>query len=84
LQGGFSVAPLKRRWLYSGAMRLVLHATNTIQIGLNAAVVVGALGAVAHAPVVSEVANALTGTPPVAAEADIVEIATGIAAVELP
>jgi len=64
-----------------GASRSVLQATNTKQVALNAAVPACVLVVVAHAPVVGAVAAALvlTGTPPDAEVADIVEIAIGIA-----
>jgi hypothetical protein len=63
-----------RQW---AGYALVLHATNTIQIGLIAAAVVGVLVVVAHAPEVSVVAIVLRATPPDTVVADNVEIATG-------
>jgi len=58
---------------------LILHATNAIQFVFGDAFVVPIV-AVARTPAVSIVAIALGGTPPIAAEAETVETATGITA----
>jgi len=58
---------------------LILHTPNTKQDVLNVAEVEHALAAVVHEPVVGVVATELTGTPPMAAAADIAEISIRIA-----
>ena len=65
----------KRGSQFPGFPVAVLQATNTIQVALIVVVVVHILVVVVHVPVVGVVAIVLTGTPPVAVVADIVEIA---------